>query len=154
MNLKALPLLKWQPFPPDEPRLRFKEDGTLQIGREEGQIEFAFTSVGYKFQANTRITGNGALLQLSAAIGPLPFSAEGLGVRRATLAIIDASQLMNEARLFVSKHRWIYCVGKASLGEGFQPREAIVASTRLLLEVKPYLTMLRDVLPQRAPWKH
>lgn len=154
MNLKALPLLNWQPFPPDEPRLRFKPDGTLQIGREDGQIEFGFRCLGYKFQANTRPTSSGALLQMSAEIGPLPFSAEGVGVRRATLAVIDASQMMSDARLFVSKHRWIYCIGKAALPEGWAAKDALAAAARLVLEAKPYLAMLRETLPQRAPWQH
>jgi hypothetical protein len=147
-------MLNWQPFPPDEPRLRINPDGTLQIGAEDGQIEFAFRHLGYQFKANTRPTESGTLLQISAEVGPLPFSAEGVGVRRATLAVIDASQMMNEARLFVSKHKWIYCIGKAALAPHWQPKDAIEASTRLLLEVKPYLQMLRDVLPQRAPWVH
>jgi len=152
--LKALPLLKSQQVPPEEPRLRVTADGTLQVGRADGHIEFGFRYLGFRFEANTRPTASGAVVQLSAEIGPLPFSAEGVGVRRSTLAIIDASQLMGDARLVISRHRWVYCIGKANLPDEWQPQHALAAATRLVLEVKPYLTMLAEVLPNKAPWKH
>jgi hypothetical protein len=151
VNLKALPLLKLQQLPPDEPRLRINADGTLQIGRKDGQIEFAFHYLGLTFEANTRPTASGTVVQVSAEVAPLPFSAEGVAARRAVVAIIDASQAMSEARLVVSKHRWIYCIGKSTLPENWEPKDVIAAATRLVLEVKPYLVMLREALPSRAP---
>ena len=75
-------------------------------------------------------------------------------MRRATLSIVETSQMMSEARLFVSRHRWIYCIGKASLPEGWKAKDAITASVRLLLDVKPYLTMLSNTLPKRPPLHH
>jgi len=152
--LKTLPLLALQAVPPEEPRLHINPDGSLQVGRADGQIEFAFHYLGFPFEANTRPTASGQMVQLSAEIGPVPFSAEGIGVRRAVLAIIDASQLMPEARLVISRHRWIYCIGKGALPPDWQPRHAIAATARLVLEVRPYLIMLSEALPNRAPWKH
>lgn len=154
MNLKALPLLKLQPLPPEEPRLRVTADGTLQIGRKEGQIEFGFTYMGFNFEAHTRPTANGSVLQLSAEIAPLPYSAEGVATRRAVIAILEASQATAEVRLVISKHRWIYCIGKAALTPGWEPEQVIAAATRLVLEVKPYLQMLREVLPRRPIRTH
>ena len=72
MNLKALPLLKLQQLPPEEPRLRINADGTLQIGRKDGQIEFAFHYLGLNFEANTRPTASGTVVQVVADIAPLP----------------------------------------------------------------------------------
>ena len=154
MNLKALPLLKLHEIPPEEPRLRVNPDGTLQIGRKDGQIEFAFQFLGFSFEANTRPTAQGTVVQLSAEIAPLPYSAEGVAARRVTIAIIEASQAMPEARLVISKHRWIYCIGKAGLPEPWEPQDVIIATTRLVLEVKPYLLMLREALPTRGVTKH
>ena len=149
MNLKALPLLKMQQLPPEEPRLRINSDGSLQIGRKDGQIEFAFHFLGMTFEANTRPTASGSVVQLSAEIGPLPFSAEGVATRRAVIAILDASQALSDARLVVSKSRWIYCIGKAGLPDDWEPKDVIAAATRLVLEVKPYLVMLQEALPPR-----
>ena len=154
MNLKALPLLKLQQLPPEEPRLRINADGSLQIGRTDGQIEFAFHYLGITFDANTRPTAGGIVVQLAAEIAPLPYSAEGVATRRAVVAIIEASQAMPEARLVVSKSRWIYCIGKAPLPGNWEAQDVITAATRLVLEVKPYLVMLEEALPPRAPTAH
>jgi hypothetical protein len=154
VNLKALPLLKLQQLPPEEPRLRINADGSLQIGRKDGQIEFAFQFLGITFEANTRPTAHGTVVQLAAEIAPLPYSAEGVATRRAVIAIIEASQAMPEARLVVSKHRWIYCIGKAALPAKWEPQDVISAATRLVLEVKPYLAMLQEALPARPSTAH
>lgn len=154
MNLKALPLLKLQQLPSEEPRLRINADGTLQIGRQDGQIEFAFHYLGLTFEANTRPTGAGTVVQVSAEIAPLPFSAEGVATRRAVIAIIEASQAMPEARLVVSKSRWIYCIGKAALPDNWEPQDVITAATRVVLGVKPYLVMLQEALPPRPNKAH
>lgn len=149
MNLKALPLLKLQQLPPEEPRLRVNADGTLQIGRKDGQIEFAFHYLGLTFEANTRPTASGTVVQIAAEIAPLPYSAEGVTTRRAVLAIVEAAQTMPEARLVISKSRWIYCIGKGALPTRWEPIDVITAATRLVLEVKPYLVMLQEALPSR-----
>jgi hypothetical protein len=154
VNLKALPLLKLQQLPPEEPRLRINADGSLQIGRKDGQIEFAFHYLGLTFEANTRPTAGSTVVQLAAEVAPLPYSAEGVQTRRAVIAIIDASQAMPEARLVVSKSRWIYCIGKSALPTHWEPQDVITAATRLVLEVKPYLAMLQEALPPRATAKH
>jgi len=154
VNIKPLPLLNAQSIPPDEPRLRVRSDGSLEIGKPGGQIEFAFLFMGRRFEANTRPTNAGMVLQLSAEIGPVPYSAEGSGIRSAVFAVIDASQLMDGARLVISQHRWIYCIGKAMLKEGWTQNDVLSASVRLALTAKPYLQALADVLPNRAPWAH
>lgn len=152
MNLKPLPLLRADGIPPDEPRIRIKADGSLEIGKPGGQIEFAFKFMGRRFQGNTRPTGQGMVLQLSAEIGPIPYSAEGSGLRTAVFAVIDSSQMMDGARLVVSQHNWIYCIGKALLKDNWKHNEVISASLRLALTAKPYLQLLGDILPNRPPW--
>ena len=153
MHLKSLTLTAHS-IPPDEPRVRVKSDGTLEIGTPGGQIEFSFRFMGRRFEANTRPTASGMVLQLTAEIGPLPYSAEGGGIRSAVFSVIDQSQRMQGARLIVSEHRWIYCIGKAMLKEGWTQKEVLSASVRLALSAKPFLQILSEILPQRAPWTH
>jgi hypothetical protein len=153
VNLKALPL-KLQQLPPEEPRLRINADGSLQIGRKDGHIEFAFHYLGLTFEANTRPTASGTVVQVAAEVAPLPYSAEGVTTRRAVIAIIDASQVLSEVRLVISKSRWIYCIGKATLPTHWEPQDVIVAATRLVLAVKPYLVTLQEALPARPSRAH
>jgi hypothetical protein len=143
-------MLNMQQLPPEEPRLRIKSDGSLQIGRRDGQIEFSFNFLGFTFEANTRPTASGTVVQLAAELAPLPYSAEGVATRRAVIAVIEAAQVLPEVRLVVSKHRWIYCIGKSSLPTHWAPQDVIVAATRLVLGVKPYILVLNEALPSRA----
>jgi hypothetical protein len=154
VNLKPLPIVHADALPPDQPRLRLKADGSLEIGRPGGQIEFAFRLLGRRFEANTRPTNSGMVLQFSGEIGPVPYSAEGSGIRSAVFAVIDASQLSEGVRLVISQHRWIYCIGKAMLKDGWTQKDVVIASARLALTAKPYLKALGEVLPHRAPWTH
>jgi hypothetical protein len=154
VNLKAFPLLKMQQLPPEEPRLRINADGSLQIGRKDGQIEFSFHYLGLTFDANTRPTASGTMVQLVCDIAPLPYSAEGIPTRRAVLAIIEASQVMADARLVISKHRRIFCIGRAMLPNDWKPQEVIASATRLVLELKPYLVILQEALPPRPAAGH
>jgi hypothetical protein len=147
VNLKAIPLLSAQRIPEEQSRLLVNNAGLLRIGRLDRQIEFAFRLLGLRFTANTRPAESGTVLQLAAEVGPVPYSAEGVGIRRAALTIIETSQVLPEARLVISRSRWIYVIGKASLPNAWTAADAISASARLVLQVKPYLAMLLEVLP-------
>jgi hypothetical protein len=154
VNLKPLPLLGLKSIPPEEPRLHMNPDGSLRIGRSDGQIEFAFRHLNLRFTANTRPTASGTVLQLAAAVGPVPYSAEGVALRRSAFAVIEASQMLADARLVVSQHRSIYCIGKAALPSDWHPVDVLSASVRLILAVKPYLTLLGEMLPAGAAVRH
>jgi hypothetical protein len=130
-----------------EPHALSHASTALQIGRLDRQIEFGFRLMGLKFAANTHPGEGLAVLQLSAEVGPVPYSAEGVAARRTALSIIESSQALPEARLIISRNRWIYVIGKSALSDAWTAAEAISATTRLVLQVKPYLTMLLDVLP-------
>src|ERR1700759_5491623 len=99
VDLKPIPILNADGIPPDDPRWRMRSDGSLEIGRPGGRIEFGFRFMGRWFDANTRPTEGGMALQLAADIGPVPYSADGSGIRSAVFAVIEASELMDGARL-------------------------------------------------------
>jgi hypothetical protein len=50
----------------------------------------------------------------------------------------------------VSKQKRIYCVGKARLSETWTPTALLTVAADLVLEARPYLMVLRDVLPRWA----
>jgi len=65
-------------------------------------------------------------------------------------AIIRSSHTSPSCRLMVSKQKHIYCVGKAHLSETWTPTALLTAAAELVLEARPYLMVLRDVLPRWA----
>jgi hypothetical protein len=134
-------------LPSDVDHLRIDDQGKLRIGRSGGLVEFQFTFMDVPFTANTRQIQSGPIVQISGEVAPLPYSAEGITIRRSTMAIISASQHLSHTRLAISKYKTILCVGKAPIGESWTPVDLIAAATSVILEIKPYLQMLAEILP-------
>lgn len=134
-------------LPADVDHLRIGEDGKLRIGRTGGLVEFQFAFMGVRFNANTRQIQSGPIVQISGDIAPLPYSAEGVPLRRSVMAIISATQELEQMRLAVSKQKTILCAGRAPIEEAWTPVDMIAATSGMILEIKPYLEMLADILP-------
>ncbi len=148
--MEALPLLTKQAVPPEVGHLRIETDGTVRLGRAGEVVEFGFTYLGRRFIAGTRMTQAGTILQLSGEIAPVPYSAEGIGARRAAIAIISASQALRHARLVITKTKQICCIGKIPVAQPWTPVELITGATSIMLEIQPFLHALMEVLPNRA----
>ena len=140
-------MLATNTLPAGVDQLHFDATGTVRIGRGGGLVEFAFRFMDIPFTANTRQIQSGPILQIAGEIAPLPYSAEGLAVRRSTIAIIDASQELPQVRLAVSKHKTILCIGRAPVVAPWTPVDLIAAATSVLLEVRPFLQILAEILP-------
>lgn len=134
-------------LPSEMDHLQLDQDGKLRLGRGGGLVEFTFFYMDVPFSAVTRQIQSGPIVQISGEIAPLPYSAEGTSIRRATIAIIDASQDLAHTRLAVSKQKTILCVGKAPISEPWAPVDLIAAAASVIIEIRPYLQMLAEVLP-------
>ena len=145
--MEALPLLAKQAVPAAVDSLRINADGTVRLGRAGEVVEFGFTYLDRRFTASTRMTQSGAILQISADIAPVPYSAEGIESRRASIAVISASQALPHARLVITKTKQVCCIGKMPVTQPWTPIDLISAATRIMLEIQPYLQALLEVLP-------
>ena len=125
-------------------------DGSVALKHERTNVEFGFKACGLPFSAVTRQTDTGPVLQIAAEFGSDPYSAEGVEMREAVHAIIRSSHTSPVCRLMVSKQTRIYCVGKAHLSETWTPTALLTAAAELILEARPYLMVLRDILPRWA----
>lgn len=147
MSISILPMLANSTLPPGVDHMHIETDGTVRLGRGGELIEFRFKFMDVPFSATTRQVQSGPIVQISGEIAPLPYSAEGLVMRRSVMAIIDASQELLHSRLAISKHKTILCVGKAPFVLPATPLDLISAATSVLLEVKPFLQLLAEILP-------
>lgn len=145
--MEALPFLTKQTVPPEVDNLRIEADGTVRLGRAGEVVEFGFTYLNRRFTASTRMIQSGPILQISADIAPVPYSAEGIETRRAAIAIISSSQGLRHARLVITKSKQICCIGKIPVKQPWTPVDLISAATRIILEIRPYLQALMEVLP-------
>ncbi|MDY0882695.1 hypothetical protein ACFPL7_07025 [Dongia soli] len=138
-------------FPPMTPNsldhIHFAQDGSVRIGRSGKPIEFSFIYQGLCFNAGTRMVEGGAILQVAADIGPDPYTVEGITLRKSVHAVIEATQQLICSRLIVSRQRRIFCIGKASVASPTAPVELLSGAIEIVLEIKPYLDMLAEVLP-------
>jgi hypothetical protein len=139
-------------FEPMEPpqaldHIQFEQDGTVRVGQNGKPLEFSFGYLGLRFGANTRNIDTGTILQVAADIAPDPYSVEGADLRRAVHAIIEESQHLNYSRLVITKQKRIFCIGKASVNTPAAPVDLISAAVEIMLDVKPYLDMLAEILP-------
>ena len=135
------------PGPAELNELDVLDDGSIALKRERANVAFGFRVCGLPFSAETRLADTGPVLQIAAEIGSDPYSADGVELREAVHAIIRSSHSSPSCRLMVSKQKRIYCVGKAHLAETWTPTALLTAAAELVLEARPYLMVLRDILP-------
>lgn len=147
MSISILPMLATSTLPPGVDHMHIEDDGTIRLGRGGELVEFGFKFMDVPFSATTRQVQSGPVVQISGEIAPLPYSAEGQVIRRSVMAIIDASQESLHSRLAISKHKTILCVGKAPYTIPATPIDLISAATSVLLEVRPFLLLLAEILP-------
>jgi hypothetical protein len=138
------------PAPAELNELDVLDDGSVALKQECANVAFGFRACGLPFSAETRLTDTGPVLQIAADIGGDPYSAEGVEMREAVHAIIRSSHTSPSCRLMISKQKHIYCVGKAHLNETWTPTALLTVAAELVLEARPYLMVLRDVLPRWA----
>jgi hypothetical protein len=143
-----MPIPMTNPAPEELSDLDFLADGTLALKNGKGHVEFSFGAYGLYFSCNTRLIESGPILQIAAEIGSDPYTAEGSNLRDSAHAVIRASQDAPACRLMVSRQKRIYCVGRARVAEPWTPAALLTAAAGLILEVRPYLMVLRDILPK------
>jgi hypothetical protein len=145
MNMPTV--LNRPPAPVELNELDVLADGSVALNRDRANVEFAFRACGLPFSAVTRLTDSGAVLQVAADVASDPYSVEGVQMRDAVHALIRSSQASPHCRLMVSKHKRIYCVGRTQLDDNWTPTVLLTAAAELILEARPYLMVLRDIVP-------
>jgi hypothetical protein len=61
--------------------------------------------------------------------------------------VIEASQFLLCSRLVVTRQKRIYCIGKAMISSPSTPTDLLSGAVEIVLEIKPYLDMLAEILP-------
>lgn len=139
-------------FTPMEPpqaldRIQFEQDGSVRVGQSGRPLEFSFSYQGLQFGANTRRIDSGMILQVAADVAPDPYTVEGVALRRAVHAVIEASQFLSYSRLVVTKQKRIFCIGKTSVTTPSTPTDILSGAVEIMLEIRPYLDMLAEIMP-------
>jgi len=110
---------------------------------------FDFAYHGVAFAARMRLEDDRPFLQLRGECGPLPYSVESIALRRDAFAVLLATRSLPHGRLALCVDRRIHAVGDIPLRTPLTPTNVIAAAAQLLLEIKPYIELLRDLLQPR-----
>jgi hypothetical protein len=128
-------------------RIQFEQDGSVRVGQAGRPLEFSFAYQGLRFGASTRQIDVGTILQVAADVAPDPYSVEGATLRRSVHAVIEASQFLSYSRLVVTRQKRIFCIGKSIVTAPSSPTDLLSGTVEIMLEIKPYLDMLAEILP-------
>lgn len=139
-------------FPLEVNSLYVDADGVLnRIDPRERPFGFRFDILGLRFAAVTRARKGKLWLQLAAEVGPIPYTAESQDRRRDVLAIMRATLSLPHTKMGMSRDRHIEVVGELPLAEPLTPVNIVSAAAELVLEIKPYITLLTDFVPIVPP---
>lgn len=139
-------------FPLEVNSLFIDADGELnRIDPRERPFGFNFECLGLRFAASTRVRKSKLWLNLTAKVGPVPYTAESLDRRRDALAIMRASLALPHGKLGLTRDRHIEICGDVPLVEPVTPVHVISAAAQLVLEIKPYVALLSDFVP--SAWR-
>lgn len=120
---------------------------TPALGKPINNINFRFNLLGRTFQCQTREGHSGPVLQMAAALGHIPYSAENAVLRRQIHLIINETKILTHCRLAASAHQSIYCIGKVPLHTDINPIDLCALTCCVTLEALPYLRKISEILP-------
>ena len=149
MSTTHIAFIAKQTIPIEFNSIVVREDGTLERQSPGRPVEFRFVYAGIPFDAHAQYVGNQPVLHLSGEVGPVPYSAESIPVRRASHAVLRASWTLPHSRLVAWPGGRIRAIGKMPLPAPLTPVGIITAVTSMILDLKPYLDLIAELLPMR-----
>lgn len=122
------------------------EDGVPSLSTPPRPSKLRFVIRGIPFQAAVSPEGDGAVCQVWAEVGSLPFTAQSPAKRAAILAILLSATALPFARFVLQPdQRILLCCEDRTSGPA-TPEDIIHQTVRLLGEAGPFLDLLREYL--------
>ncbi len=128
--------------------LLFDRSGKIIKRRDDEPIRFAFEyrDAPYEVEVDTLAEPE---VRLTGRFGALPFTAECPEVRPLVLKLVEASRNMKRGRLTVNARKEIELQARAVLPDTGSPDAIMAVIVALLLEARPCVALLRDLLAAR-----
>ena len=116
--------------------------GRLKRMSETGILGFTFEYLGFTFAVRAETSDTSGRLRVHADLGHLPYTAEAPFERANVWAIVSAAARALGGRLQLARTQQILLIEDFYFDEPLTPILLLASTTRLLLEVKPYLELL------------
>ena len=144
-------------------RIAARPDGPLQLGdfeiddegrlrpRADGRpIAFGFSYRGLDFMAEVG-TGGEAQIQLSAELGKLPYRAAAGEGRDLTRRVVEATANLPSGQIDISAEHDMRLQAQTAAPSPLTPASLMAALAAMLLEFKPYIELLHEVMLAPRP---
>ena len=125
--------------------LEVDKDGQLVVRDDDRPLRFSFEFAGAPFEAEVT-AGDAPLVKLTADLGLLPYTIESPAARYWALRVIAASSRMKRGRLELDSNYAIRLRAEAPPPAQRTPVTILSTVTALLLDFKPCLELLSEVL--------
>jgi len=128
---------------------------SLSVDAERGLVvvapppptQFRFGFEGLRYAATLTPTPQGVHCRITAPVGPVPFTAEDGAARRAMLAIVRSCRDRTEARFVIDTAQTIWLMAETAVAEVPTPESVMLELARHLAAARPYLRLMRDLVP-------
>ncbi len=121
------------------------ENGRLRPRPDGAPIAFGFSYRGVDFMANVD-TGPAPRISLDAELGKLPYRAEIGERRKLTRRIVNATRNLPRGRISLSESHDMHLTAEMAALTPLTPTSILSALTAILLDFKPYLDLLHEVM--------
>ncbi|MGF1609774.1 MAG: hypothetical protein ACFCUQ_10285 [Kiloniellales bacterium] len=136
-------------------RIEVDDEGYLRAREGDQPLGFRFSFRGFDFDVLVE-SGEAGSVHLKGALGVLPFTAESDIGRRVVQRLFAAADKLNRGRLVLSERGEITIEASTVPPKPRTPISIMATVAALLLEAKPYIELLAEVLradhsPQSNP---
>lgn len=133
--------------------VEIRPDGLIGQREAAAPVSFRFSFLGHEFVGEARPNDEGALLQIGADLVPLPYSIESRQRRQRALALLRAARELPHTRLLATPDKAMRAEGTLTVERPLTAGRLVGATTVLLLELMPYLTLVPELVEpkRRAP---
>lgn len=122
-------------------------EGVLGIARPPRPSKLTFVAEGLPFHAAVSPDGeDGAICQIWAEVGHIPYTVQSPDRRRRILSILRGIRGLSRARFVVQDGQKILLVGESRIAGQVTPEDLILETVLLIQEARPFLRLLAGEL--------
>ncbi len=145
----VIDVLARQPLPLAMGQIAVVADGTLRV-REDEPLRFSFSFGGALVSALCTVASETMTVDLSADLGPLPYSVQSVTARQGVIAMLGP-QGESDGQFEIGDKNMIHFRGALAVERPFTPASLMTALTTYMMGAKPQFERLAEILATAEP---
>ena len=128
--------------------------GLLVHKAGSGHLEFQFDYLGFPFAVRAEAGSKGSSVNIRSVLGYLPYSSEALKARHGTMKILTAASRAMGQRVWLDTAQRLMIQDTRTTRDPLTPVNLVTIMVNVLLEAKPYLSLMAEYLGHVEPSDH